>query len=98
MAAKTARQRRAEAWAAVDAMTNAQRAAEGIATIYPRDRSERGYADDADADCPCGGVHACNLRVIWRDGDLTKCCTRGMESSGEWAEQMPGGFAEWTIR
>lgn len=94
----TIRQCIAAAWAEADAMTSEGRAEAGIATVYASDRSERGYASEAEADCPCGGIGACNLRVYWRDGDQTECCTRGMDSEGDEDERMPGGFAEWTIR
>lgn len=92
------RTNRAATWAEWNSMTEAERLDAGIATVFTPDRSQRGYAAGAGPACRCGGLGARNLRVIWRDGSLTHCCTRGMESSGEEDERMPGGFAEWTIR
>lgn len=89
---------RAATWAEWNSMPEAARLDAGIATVYTPDRSERGFAATSESDCRCGGLGACNLRVIWSDGSLTHCCTRGMESSGDEDERMPGGFAEWVIR
>ena len=90
---------RAATWAAWNAMTDAERAEAGIATVISRDGADSGYADSTSPyGCRCGSPGAVNLRVIWHDGTKTLCCTRGMESSGDEDERMPGGFAEWVIR
>lgn len=93
------RRSRMTRWAEFDAMTPAERIEAGIATVYSTGRSERGYAGwPVSPSCRCGSPGATGLRVIWSDGAMTLCCTRGMESSGGEDERMPGGYAEWTIR
>lgn len=87
----------AATWAEWDAMPEADRLDAGIATVYTPDRSERGYCGTTGPNpCRCG--KGLGLVVIWKDGGMTRCCTAGMESSGDEDERMPGGFAEWTIR
>lgn len=92
------KQARAARWAAWEAMTAAERAEHGIATVYTPDRSEHGFAVESGAECRCGGAGACSFLVVWPDGAATICCTRGMESIGDEGERMPGGFGEWSIR
>lgn len=80
------RDRRRRQWAAWNAATPRERGAAGIEAVVSRDGGDVGYAISRQSDCRCEGVGACNLRVIWSDGALTKCCTRGMAARrGGWS-------------